>query len=48
MLTLNQPLRGTYVAESESSGGIAVAEAPPKVRFHARAEIDIYASKAKG
>ena len=35
-------------AESEpSDGGIAVADAPPKVRFHARAEIDIYAAKAK-
>ena len=24
-----------------------MADAPPKVRFHARAEIDIYAAKAK-
>src|SRR5262249_51880655 len=30
-----------------SDGGIALAEAPPKVRFRARTEVDIYATKAK-
>ena len=47
VLTLQQPVSGSRSAESEPSGGIAVADAPPKVRFHARAEIDIYAAKAK-
>jgi hypothetical protein len=47
VLTLKQPLRGSFAAECEPSGGIAVAEAPPRVRFHARAEIDIYAAKAR-
>jgi hypothetical protein len=31
----------------ESGGGVAVAAAPPKVHFHARAELDQYAAKAK-
>jgi hypothetical protein len=47
VLTLQQPVYGSLTAESDPSGGIAVADAPPMVRFHARAEIDIYASKAK-
>ena len=47
VLTLQQPVYGSLTAEAEPCGGIAVAEAPPKVRFHARAEIDIYAAKAK-
>ncbi len=47
VLTLQQPVYGTLSAEAEPSGGLAVAEAPPQVRFHARAESDIYAAKAK-
>jgi hypothetical protein len=46
VLTLNLPVHGSLSAES-ASGGIAVADAPPKVRFHARTEVDIYARKAK-
>lgn len=33
--------------EAESSGGVALATAPPKVRYHARSESDQYARKAK-
>jgi Protein of unknown function (DUF4058) len=47
VLTLRRPVSGSLSAESEPSGGVAVAEAPPKVRFHAQAEIDIYAAKAR-
>jgi Protein of unknown function (DUF4058) len=48
VLTLEQPVYGSVSAELETSdGGIALADAPPKVRFHARADIDIYAAKAK-
>src|SRR4029077_7481355 len=46
VLTLNMPVHGSFSAEpSSSSGGVAVATAPPKVRFHARTEVDIYATK---
>ncbi len=31
----------------DPGGGAAVATAPPKAHFHARAEIDVYADKAK-
>lgn len=47
VLTLQQPVYGSLSAAAEPCGGIAVADAPPRVRFHARAEIDIYAAKAK-
>ncbi len=47
VLTLQLPVDRSLSAESEPIGGVAVADAPPKVRFHARAEIDIYATKAK-
>ncbi len=48
VLTLNRPDFGPYSSESSlSEGGIAVADAPPKVRFHAKAEVDLYARKAK-
>jgi hypothetical protein len=47
VLTLQRPVYGSLSAESEPSGGIALADAPPKVRFHAQAEIDVYAAKAK-
>ena len=48
VLTLNRPAFDSQSSESSlSDGGIAVANAPPKVRFHAKAEVDIYARKAK-
>jgi Protein of unknown function (DUF4058) len=47
VLTLKRPVDASLAAESEPAGGVALAEAPPKVRFHARAEIDMYAAKAK-
>jgi len=47
VLTLHRPVYGSFSAESEPSGGLAVVDAPPRVRFHGRAEIDIYAAKAK-
>jgi hypothetical protein len=48
VLTLNLPVSGSLSADSSaSSGGIAVADAPPKVRFRARTEVDLYARKAK-
>jgi Protein of unknown function (DUF4058) len=47
VLTLNRPAFGSLSSESSpSDGGIAVADAPPKVRFHAKDEVEIYASKA--
>jgi hypothetical protein len=33
-------------AESEPSGVLAVVDAPPRIRFHGRAEIEFYAAKA--
>ncbi|HZW30988.1 MAG TPA: DUF4058 family protein [Isosphaeraceae bacterium] len=45
-LTLNLPVQGSLAAES-APDGIALAAAPPKVRFRARGQIDIYARKAK-
>ncbi len=48
VLTLQRPVFGSLSAETQpSEGGIAVADAPPKVRFHARTQLDIYARKAK-
>jgi hypothetical protein len=48
VLTLRRPVSGSLSVESApASGGIAVAAAPPKVRFHARTEVDLYARKAK-
>lgn len=46
VLTLRKP--NTEEASPEDPrGGIAVAAAPPQVRFHARAELDLYAAKAR-
>jgi hypothetical protein len=46
VLTLQRP--GTQpVAIEDPRGGVAVATMPPKARFHARAEPDLYAAKAK-
>jgi hypothetical protein len=48
VLTLRRPVFGSNPAEpSPTDGGIAVADAPPKARFHARVKVDPYASKAK-
>jgi hypothetical protein len=47
VLTLERPVVGSLSAESAPSGGIAVANSPPRARFHARTEVDIYAKKAK-
>lgn len=46
VLTLQKPGTET-VAIDDPHGGLAVAVAPPKVRFRARAEPDLYAAKAK-
>jgi Protein of unknown function (DUF4058) len=53
VLTLETPaVRGMPVpqplaAEPTGEGGVVLATRPPKVRFHARTEEDIYARKAK-
>ena len=48
VLTLSRPVTGLRTPQSRSSeGGIAVASMPPKARFHARSELDVYANKAK-
>jgi hypothetical protein len=48
VLTLRKPVSGSLALEAASpNGGIAVATAPPKARFHARTEVDLYARKAK-
>jgi hypothetical protein len=46
VLTLQGPTNGAASA-GDPRGGIALATAPPQVYYHARAEIDQYAAKAK-
>jgi Protein of unknown function (DUF4058) len=47
-LTLCKAVSGSLAGgQASAEGGIAVAESPPKTRFHARTEVDIYAAKAK-
>jgi hypothetical protein len=51
-LALQRPAPGTgptngSLAPREPSGGIALAEAPPRVAFRRRSEVDLYAAKAK-
>lgn len=46
VLTLQKPGAETTVLD-DPPGGLAVAKAPPKVRFHARAEPDLYAARSK-
>lgn len=46
VLTLQLPTEAVP-AVTNPTGGIALAAAPPRVRFHQRAEGDLYASKAK-
>lgn len=45
--TLRRPVDRSFSPESEPRGGVALAEAPPQVRFHAQQEIDAYAAKAR-
>jgi len=47
VLTLNLPVNSSFSADSTSPGGVALASARPKVRFHGRTEVDLYARKAK-
>ncbi len=47
VLTLQRPVDRSFSTESEPQGGVALAEARPRVRFHAKQEIDLYAAKAK-
>jgi hypothetical protein len=48
VLTLSRPISGSLSGDpSTPDGGIAVASAPPKTRYHARTEMDVYARKAK-
>jgi Protein of unknown function (DUF4058) len=46
VLTLQSLGPGDHRA-METPGGVALAAAPPRVRYRTRAELDIYASKAK-
>jgi len=46
VLTLQAPTNGAAHV-GELRGGIALATTPPRVSYHARTEIDIYAVKAK-
>ncbi len=46
VITLQQPTNGAPSAPDPKCG-IALATAPPQVQFHARAEPDLYAAKAK-
>lgn len=41
------PTNGSLPSPREPSGGIALAEAPPRVAFRRRSEMDQYAAKAK-
>ena len=48
VIALPAPANGTPgPAGDGTAGGIALATRRPQVRFHARAEIDVYAAKAK-
>jgi hypothetical protein len=48
VLTLQRPVFGSLSRNSEEpSGGVALAAAPPKTRYHAKTEVDLYAHKAK-
>lgn len=46
VLTLQKPLTEA-IGIDDPRGGVAVTTTPPKVRFRARAEPDLYAAKAK-
>jgi hypothetical protein len=48
VLTLSRPVSGSLAtADAGVEGGIAAAKSPPKTRYHARTEVDVYARKAK-
>src|SRR5262245_3460050 len=48
VLTLEMPVQRPHPAQDEEKGeGVVIAARPPKVRFHARTEEDVYARKAK-
>lgn len=48
VLTLQRPANGRPEAPgSQRGGGRALPTAPPKVQFHARTELDLYAARAK-
>lgn len=47
VLTLEGPMAAGQAGAGELRGGVALADAPPKVYFHARTEADVYATKAK-
>ena len=46
VLSIEKPVEGSSSGEPEPSGGISVAEAPPRVFFQAQAESHIYAARA--
>ncbi len=46
VLTLQHPANGAAPAD-DPSGGVSLATAPPRVRYHLRAEADVYATRAK-
>src|SRR5439155_9334965 len=46
VLTLHVPANGAPPM-ADPHGGVALATSPPRVWFHARTEIDLYAAKAK-
>jgi hypothetical protein len=46
VLTLRGPT-GNLSAEPTGATGVALAEVPPRVRYRAKAEVDLYAAKAK-
>src|SRR5262245_54669287 len=46
VLTLQRPAAGGQ-SGNEPRGGVALATAPPQVRYRSRAEPDLYATKAK-
>jgi hypothetical protein len=47
VLTLEEPDSGDGEGNGLAGGGVAVIDAPPKVQFEVKAEIDAYAAKAK-
>lgn len=45
VLSPERPIEGSLSDEPEPSGGMTVFDDPPRVRFHVRAERDLYAAK---
>lgn len=46
VLTLQGPTNGAAVG-GDPPGGVSLATAPPKVHYHTKTEVDLYAAKAK-